>query len=123
MVPVKVHVRPTRATSLIGLLVGVAFLVFGVVFLVVLIQEDSRIGVAFMSLWIFVVCLIIAFNVYHLVTRKAAVEIDTEAAAPGTGSESDFDAKLRRLERLKSDRLISEEEYTRKRAEILDQKW
>jgi len=123
MVPVKVHVRPTRATSLIGLLVGVAFLVFGVVFLVVLIQEDSRVGVAFMGLWIFVVSLLIAFNAYHLITRKAVMEIDTEVAAPGTGSESDFDAKLRRLERLKSDRLISEEEYKRKRAEILDQKW
>ena len=119
----KVHVRPTRATSLIGLLVGVAFLVFGVVFLVVLIQEDSRVGVAFMGLWIFVVSLLIAFNAYHLITRKAVMEIDTEVAAPGTGSESDFDAKLRRLERLKSDRLISEEEYKRKRAEILDQKW
>jgi len=120
---VKVHVRPTRATSIVGILVGVAFLAFGVGFLVVLHNEGSQIGVAFMGLWIFVVSLLIAFNAYHLITRKAVLEIDTEAAAPGTGSESDFDAKLRRLERLKSDRLISEEEYKRKRAEILDQKW
>ena len=120
----KMHVRSSRAPLVLGLLVGVAFLVFGVVFLVVLANEGSQIGVAFMGFWIFVVGVIIAFNAYHLVVRKAAVlEIETEAAVPGVGSEPDFEAKLRRLERLKSDRLISEEEYTRKRAEILDQKW
>jgi hypothetical protein len=119
----KLHVRPSRASSIIGILVGVAFLVFGVVFLVVLVGKDSQIGVGFMSLWIFVVCLIIAFNVYHLISRKGMLEIDAEAGDSGAGAEANFDVKLRRLERLRSDRLISEEEYKRKRAEILDQKW
>ena len=118
-----VHVRPGRAASLAGLLVGVAFLVFGIVFLVVLLQEDSMVGVAFMSLWIFVVGLIIALNAYHLITRKAMLDIDTEGGTAIPGSDADFDRKLRRLEDLKKDRLISEEEYKRKRAEILDQKW
>ena len=119
----KMHVRSSRAPLIVGLVIGIAFLVFGVVFLVVLANEGSQIGVAFMGFWIFLVGVIIAFNAYHLVVRKAAVmEIETEAEVPA-GSEPDFEAKLRRLERLKSDRLISEEEYRRKRAEILDQKW
>ena len=101
-----------------GIVVGAGFLVFGIAFLVVLLGEGSQIGVAFMALWIAVVTVIIAFNVYHLVTRKAVVEIDAD-----TDAESDFDAKLRKLERLKNDRLISEEEFRRKRAEILEQKW
>jgi hypothetical protein len=35
----------------------------------------------------------------------------------------DFETKLRRLERLKDDGLITEDEYRLKRSEILDEKW
>ncbi len=35
----------------------------------------------------------------------------------------DFDERLRKLEKLKKDELISEEEYLRKRQEIIEDKW
>lgn len=36
---------------------------------------------------------------------------------------NDFDDKLRKLEKLKNDNLISEEEYSKKREEIINEKW
>jgi hypothetical protein len=42
--------------------------------------------------------------------------------APGETSLT-FDERLRRLEKLRSDGLISEEEYRQKRAEMLEEKW
>jgi hypothetical protein len=37
--------------------------------------------------------------------------------------EDDFETKLRKLNRLKEDGLLTEEEYQKKRTEIIDQKW
>jgi hypothetical protein len=37
--------------------------------------------------------------------------------------EPDFATKLRKLETLRKDELISEDEYQKKRQEIMDQKW
>jgi hypothetical protein len=34
-----------------------------------------------------------------------------------------FDERLRRLEQLKTDGLVSDEEYQRKRAELLGERW
>lgn len=76
-----------------------------------------------MILWIFVILLIIAYMIYHLTSRKGVVEIETESYAPGQDPGPDFDAKLRKLELLKKDGLVTDEEYYDKRAEILKQKW
>jgi len=41
----------------------------------------------------------------------------------GGGEEVPFDEKLRRLEQLRTDGLLSEDEYKAKRAEMLSEKW
>ena len=45
------------------------------------------------------------------------IELDTQ------DSGSSVEEKLRSLERLKKERLITEEEYLQKRKEIMQQKW
>ena len=47
------------------------------------------------------------------------------AAAPtsAAGTGTDFDARLRKLEGLRKDGLVNDEEYRAKRAEILGEKW
>ena len=62
----KIHVKPSRMASLMGIVVGFAFLIFGIIFLFFLIQEDSTIGIAFMIFWFFIVGTIIFFNFYNL---------------------------------------------------------
>ena len=119
----KVHIKPTPVMSRMGIIVGAAFFIFGLIFLAVLIKEGSGIGVIFMIFWLFVVGIIIAFNAYNLVRRKDIVDIETESEGRVNDPGPDFDSKLRKLEGLKKDGLISEEEFRIKRDEIFRQKW
>jgi cytochrome c-type biogenesis protein CcmH/NrfG len=52
-------------------------------------------------------------------TATDVIEIQSERE---TGTE-DFETKLRKLESLKKDGLITDEEYKQKRKEIMDKKW
>ncbi|MBU1248349.1 MAG: SHOCT domain-containing protein [Proteobacteria bacterium] len=42
---------------------------------------------------------------------------------PATSASGDFEARLRKLERLKKDGVISESEYAAKREQIMREKW
>jgi hypothetical protein len=66
--------------------------------------------------------------VYHFLNLKRAkglslVDIDTESGSQTDESVSDPMQKLRSLEALKKDGLISEDEFRRKREEVMQQKW
>jgi len=119
----KTSVKPTRPAVLLGLIAAIAFLIFGLVFLSVLIKLGSGLGIAFMIFWIFIVLIMIGFSIHLLTSRKGVLELDTESQIPEGGSGPDFEAKLRKLELLKKDGLVTDEEYRDKRAEILKQKW
>jgi hypothetical protein len=54
--------------------------------------------------------------------KKGKIEI-AEISGVAAETESDFAARLRDLEELKKDGLLSDEEYGRKRAEIMQGKW
>ncbi|MGB8959178.1 MAG: hypothetical protein WCC00_09255 [Candidatus Aminicenantales bacterium] len=119
----KTSVKPTRPAVLLGLIAAIAFLIFGLVFLSVLIKLGSGLGIAFMIFWIFIVLIMIGFSIHLLTSRKGVLELDTESQIPEGESGPDFEAKLRKLELLKKDGLVTDEEYRDKRAEILKQKW
>lgn len=94
---------------------------------------------AFLVIWIIVCLGGIIYSMVNLASFKGAknkpsalaidvVEMENEdesrSAVSSLGGESmDFEAKLRKLEALRKDGILSEEEYQRKRKEILDQKW
>lgn len=119
----KMSVKPTRPAVLLGLIASIAFLIFGLVFLFVLIKEGAWPGILFMIFWIFIVLSMIGYWIHLLTSRKGVLEIDTESQIPEGGAGPDFEAKLRKLELLKKDGLVTDEEYRDKRAEILKQKW
>jgi flagellar motor component MotA len=119
----KIHVKPSRMASLIGIIVGFAFLIFGIIFFIILLQEDSTVGVLFMIFWMFIVGTIIFFNFYNLIKQKDVIDIETESLPSVNDSGLDFESKLRKLESLKKDGLINKEEFSKKRDEILNQKW
>jgi hypothetical protein len=54
-------------------------------------------------------------------TYEINVESDNEYRP--TKPEDDFETKLRKLNSLKEEGLLTEEEYQKKRAEIIEQKW
>ncbi len=53
------------------------------------------------------------------ITATDVVEIDESEIPEGM----DFEKKLRKLEALRKDGLITDEEYRQKRKEIMDEKW
>lgn len=119
----KAYVRPGKTASVIGIIAACVMLAFGIVFFLLLQEDGSSIGQIFVIFWLLFVILIIAYYVYNLKSRKAssaALEV-IDLDVPGSGPS--VEEKLRSLERLKKDRLITEEEYRQKRAEIMQQKW
>jgi len=56
----------------------------------------------------------------HAATSLGVIEYDV---APDQDVPADFETKLRKLESLKKDSLITEEEYKVKRKEIMNEKW
>lgn len=136
----NIHMAPGRLTRLqakAGIIVASFFLLFGLLFGAVVLPEMSaaEIGLAllvggFFLLWV-VVCLamIVAFARMlwaHRTPQENSLadfyvgEPDTGNSAPLSG---DFAERLRKLEALKRDGLISEDEYRGKRRQILDEKW
>ncbi len=123
----KMTVRPTKPVTIMALVAAVAMGLFGIFFLGLLIKEGAGPGIAFMVLWFIVLGVIIVSYIYNLRSRKGVVEIETEteteAVPPAGEAAPDFDAKLRKLEALKKDGLVTDEEYQAKRAEIMKKEW
>lgn len=119
----KINIRPTRPALVVGLIVTAAFLLFGVVFMIMMVKERSWIGVGFLAFWNLIILIMMGYVAYMLATRRTAVDIETESVPPAAAAGPDFDDKLRKLEALKKDGLISDEEYRSKRAEIMNRAW
>ncbi|NLC70139.1 MAG: SHOCT domain-containing protein [Desulfuromonadaceae bacterium] len=116
---------------------GVAFflLLFGLVFLFVVLQEMSPSETGLMALVIlfflgfFGACLAIMVSCRRLIKAGKAAETDSlleirmESKGAAEGNRGDFDERLRKLEGLKQDGLITETEYRRKREALLKEDW
>ncbi len=129
----KVYVRPSKSMLTVGLVVSLVFLLFGIVFFFVLSAEGAVIGQVFMGFWMFIVLLMAGFYAYQLThyddpVRSSPLHIGIMNDGSGTSGAADdlkldFDARLRKLEGLKKDGLISNQEYEKKRAELMEEKW
>lgn len=127
--PRKVYVKPpapTRTMFVALIVVAALFMVFGVG-LFFAVREELGEAMPFVGfffvIWTVVCIAIIVHAVKALRLIKKGkfeiAEIDTTAGEV----ESDFAERLRSLEGLKNDGLISEEEYGKKRAEIMKEQW
>ncbi|MCF8051503.1 MAG: SHOCT domain-containing protein [Desulfobacterales bacterium] len=134
----KVHVTPGGLTALqakIGIVIASFFLLLGLVFGVVVGLENTSssegglmiLQGVFLLIWV-VACLSIIVFYARLLSKRTPEQNslldvhleNTVDAAPNTG---DFESRLRKLERLKQDGLITEPEYVAKREKILQEKW
>lgn len=133
-------VRPSPLASIIGIVAGVVFLLFGV--LVMSGSGDKAPGTyapepggseftgVFLAVWVVFCVAIVAYNVKNLcsysaderrripLTSEDVVEIEPDETAA-----MDFAGRLRKLEGLRRDGMISEDEFQRKRKEIMEEKW
>jgi hypothetical protein len=122
----KMQIKPTKPVLVMGLVVAVAMLIFGIFFFNAVLSDsggEPGPAIGFMALWFLVLGVIIFYYAFYLKSRKGVVEIESETAPPETDAAPDFDARLRKLEGLKKDGLVTDDEYRIKRAEILGEKW
>lgn len=119
--------RPTRASGVVMIIAGVLFLLFSAVPFSAAEGEARPYAFIFGGIWVCVCLFFIIYGIYILASNKPSsgmvFEIDSRAAGTGTSQREDFDARIRKLEKLKKDRLITEEEYQRKRMEIMNEPW
>lgn len=118
----KGRVRPSKAASLLGMIVGGVFTAVGLTIVV-------NIG-WFGIIWTLMALAITIGHAVNYFGKRGISEWDVEVQTPAQQraprhepTSEDFETKLRRLERLKSDGLITEEEYHQKRSEIMQEKW
>lgn len=115
-----------------GIVVALLFLAFGVGFIAVVLNDmpDSEDGLRFLMIGfgaIWVVACLAMVRTFAQVRRgagKAAPDSLLHIEDSGGGETApEFETRLRGLEALRKDGLVSEDEYRRKRAEMLDAKW
>ena len=130
----KMNIRPSKPVSA-GSLIGIIFLlIFGIGFFIlvgtVLHDNDAPPAMTivfslFMIAWIATALFILVYHWLNLKREKglSLIDIETESGHEATNTESDPMQRLRSLEALKNDGLISEDEYRQKREEIVKEKW
>ena len=105
-------------------------LMFGIAFFVlvgdVLYENEAPIAMSvlfyfFMLAWIATALVMLVYHAADFIQAKGLplIDIDTDTGLKG----DDPMTRLRSLEALRRDGLISEEEYTLKRSEIMNEKW
>lgn len=131
-------VRRSRFRSILGLIGGIIGLWFG--FAILNLMGDMpdlgggekalRIvfGIVWFTFWVGAMI----YNVLNLYSYSQSKKKETQPAggtiaeaAPGDGQavRAGFETKLRGLESLRKDKFVSEEEYQRKREELMREKW
>lgn len=128
----EIHVKPSKPLS-VGALVVLAFmLLFGIAFAVLVggeiysYSDEPALKILFsliMLAWIGGVLVMIIYHVINIKRAKGLPVIDLDTEAGISTAKKDSMRKLRDLEALKKDQLISSAEYERKRREILNEKW
>ncbi|GAB5047367.1 SHOCT domain-containing protein [Thermodesulfovibrio sp. TK110] len=127
--PKIASVRPSPLASKITIVMLVIFLFFGLA--IMFDAPDETPFALFRIIWIIACIGGIIYSIKNLSTYSDSkktripftatdvVEID-ESDKP---ERIDFETKLRKLEALRKDGLITDEEYRQKRKEIMDEKW
>ena len=127
--PRKVYVKPpapTKTMFVAMIVIAALFLVFGIGLFIGVMDELGEpmpfVGFFFV-IWTAVCITMIVHAVKTLrLIKKGKIEIAEIDTLAGE-AESDFAERLRNVEALKRDGLISADEYRKKRSEIMKEKW
>lgn len=125
--PKIASVRPSPMASILGIVGTFVILIFGFFFM----PDMPEGGSFFMLIWGLIGLAVIVYLIVNLIsffnspakniplTAEEVIEVAPDDQEPS----GDFESKLRKIEALKKDGLLSEEEYQQKRSEIINQKW
>ncbi|MCO1602528.1 SHOCT domain-containing protein [Desulfosporosinus nitroreducens] len=113
----KVRVRPSKSQSLTGMIGGAVFVFIG-------FSLIELIGT--FSLMFTIMGLVIGgLHAYNFFSNRGMTswEIEEDPIHATAYRERDFETSLRKLNKLKEDGLISENEFEKKRIEIMKSEW
>lgn len=131
-------VKHTPFRSILGLIAGIIGLWFGFGLLNItgeaqdLGAGEKALRIVFAIVWFTFWIGAMVYNVLNLYSHSRSKRGETQPAAgtiapaaPGDGppAKAGFETKLRGLESLRKDGLISEEEYKKKREDLMQEKW
>ena len=122
----KLYVKPpppTRTMLITQIIVLAFFMPLGTVFAFIAEGEARPFVAIFALIWTTVCIALIVHSVKVLKLIKTGKFEIAEISDPNPENESDFSSRLRNLEALKEDGLISEDEYQKKRKVIMQEKW
>ena len=115
----NIHYKPSRGASILGGIVGCAMGIFGLFAI-----PDMGAPIGFKAIW----CLMaFGMGIYYFLMAAGVVkynggyEITDETEDGAKERKSDAEARLEELQTLYDRRLITEEEYQKKRRDILDE--
>jgi biopolymer transport protein ExbB/TolQ len=108
----KARVKPTKEASLLGLIVSFFFLIIGFA----IIPIFGPFGV----IWLIFVILILVYYALNAFSEEGLALEEIQFEQTGKRDEiDDLEEKLRKLARLREEGLLTEEEYQRKREEVI----
>jgi hypothetical protein len=109
--------RPSRAMSRLTAFIGI-----GMIACVILLFISPLVGgVLFVALWLATAVAVVVYHVRNATSRDGVPH--TELRVEGDGARTDFADRLRELEKLRDEGLITDEEYRQKRAQIMGADW
>lgn len=118
----------SKPISLIGMIAGIGLVIFGVTFFgseVFSSNNTPPFVILFFILWIGIAIGITVFHGTNVFSKKGVsfVDIDLKSDGQENRGANGFEEKLRKLNALRRDNLIDEDEFKIKRQEIMQQKW
>lgn len=123
----QIRPRPTKLSGVAMIVVGIVFMAFSALPFSAAEGEARPFVMIFGAVWVLMCLSFVVYGAYILASAKPSTgivyDIEGNSAAASSDTGNDFDTRLRKLEKLKQDQLISEDEYQRKRAEILKEPW
>lgn len=109
------RVKPSKPVSVVAMIVGVAFVILGLVFAI------PNMGI-FGIIWTIVAAGVTLYHAYNVFTERGLSAYDVEFDSDDARHD-DTDTRLRKLQKLRDDGLITEEEFQRKRLDIRQEDW
>lgn len=111
----KVRIRPSKSQSLVGMIGGSIFVFIGLS----LIQIIGMFGLIFTIMGL----VIGGLHAYNFFSNRGMASWEIDADSINGHRERDFETSLRKLKKLKEDGLITENEFEKKRIEIMKSEW
>lgn len=110
----KIEVKPGKRQSKIGFFVGIGFVIIG---FVIAIPTAGLFGI----IWTGIACFICYENYKNGFTDEGVPSYEIDIEEDEGVAVQDIETRLKKLDHLYDERLITQEEYNQKRKEILEE--